>query len=47
LKLHEEESKRAGLAQGNGFGPHHICTVCLLRLVKGAAKLCSREECNK
>ncbi len=39
LKLDEEESKHAGLAEQNGFGGvnlHHF-----LRLVKGTEKLCT------
>jgi hypothetical protein len=39
LKLDEQESKHAGLAEQNGFGGvnlHHF-----LRLVKGTEKLCT------
>jgi hypothetical protein len=36
LKLEEEKSKHASLAQQNGFGPAFLYN--LLRLVKGTAK---------
>jgi hypothetical protein len=36
LKLDEEKSKHASLAQQNGFGPAFLYS--LLRLVKGIAK---------
>jgi hypothetical protein len=36
LKLDEEKSKHAGLAQQNGFGPAFVHS--LLTLIKGRAK---------
>jgi hypothetical protein len=44
----KKKSKHAGLAQENGFGSQHICTVSLQSLIKGTAKVCTcRPECNK
>jgi hypothetical protein len=42
LKLNEEKSKHASLAQQNGFGPAFLHT--LLKLVKGIAKLNTLRE---
>ncbi len=39
LKLDEEKSKHANLANRNAFGPAFF--HCLLRLVKGTAKPCT------
>ncbi len=44
LKLGEEKSKHAGLAQQNGFSPAFLHS--LLRLVKGSCAP-ARAECNK
>jgi hypothetical protein len=39
LKLDEEKSTYAGLAQENGFSPAYL--LSLLRLIRSAAKICA------